>query len=448
MKHPLASGGLIMVGGNMVVNVVNYVYHLIMGRVLGPVDYGVLASLYSLLYLVAVVPGSASVAIVKFISGAKDVNEAASVYIAIKRFIFKLAIAASVVLVLLSPAVAGFLRIDDLKSVVCVSFVLFLSLVTLVNQATSQGLLKFMGVVGPNMVSAVLKLTVGLGLVLLGWSVFGAMAGVVVASVFAYFYSTRFIGKIVQKRKSGEFNLKPFFDYALPVLIQALAFTSLYTTDVILVKHFFSPYEAGIYAALSTLGKIIFFASSPISATMFPIISGRKSRGEPYRKVFFASLAITLLFSAVIVLFYWLFPGIAIGTLYGKAYLAAKSDLVWMGIFILFYTLSFLLVNFSLSLDRTKIIYLPLAAALAQVSAIWFFHGSLLQVIQISLAIAASLFFVSVAYLGYDILRELKHAVSLQRRMTYQRSIHLRRLWRSVLECCYNRLAKLYAKNK
>jgi len=36
-----------------------------------------------------------------------------------------------------------------------------------------------------------------------------------------------------------------------------------------------------------------------------------------------------------------------------------------------------------------------------------------------------------------DILPALKSGVSLQRRMTYQRSIHLRSKLRSVLECCY-----------
>ena len=39
--------------------------------------------------------------------------------------------------------------------------------------------------------------------------------------------------------------------------------------------------------------------------------------------------------------------------------------------------------------------------------------------------------------LSYDILPALKSGVSLQRRMTYQRSIHLRSKLRSVLECCY-----------
>ena len=38
---------------------------------------------------------------------------------------------------------------------------------------------------------------------------------------------------------------------------------------------------------------------------------------------------------------------------------------------------------------------------------------------------------------AYDILPALKSGVSLQRKMTYQRSIHLRNELRSVLECCY-----------
>jgi len=40
---------------------------------------------------------------------------------------------------------------------------------------------------------------------------------------------------------------------------------------------------------------------------------------------------------------------------------------------------------------------------------------------------------------SYDILPALKSGVSLQRRMTYQRSIHLRNELRSVLECCYKK---------
>ena len=385
----------------MIANAVNYLYHLLMGRILGPVEYGVLASLYSVLYLIGIIPISASISIVKFISSAKE-SEIYSVYKSINIFIMKLAIALSIVLLFLSPPVANFLHIDNYWVVVLLSPILLFSLITLVNQAALQGILKFGGTVIPTLISSLIKLILGIVLVVLGWSVFGAMVGVVIGAVFEYIYSSWYIKKYINKTKLHPLSLKPFFIYSFPVLIQALAFTSLFTVDVILVKHFFSPFEAGIYAALSTLGKIIFFAASPIAATMFPIVSGRKARGEAHQKVFLVSLGLTVIMTVAITGFYWLFPDIAIGVLYGSAYLSAKLSLVWMGIFILFYTLSNLLVSYSLSLGNIKVVVFPMLAAFLQVPLLWVFHGSILQVIQISLVLALLMFLSLVFYLGYN----------------------------------------------
>ena len=112
VTHPLFSGSAVMFVGNMGSNVVNYVYHLIMGRLLGPVSYGVLASLYSILYMVSIIPSSASVSIVKFVSSAKD-NELYSVYETIRKLIFKLAIVLSLLMLIVSPVVSKFLHIEN-----------------------------------------------------------------------------------------------------------------------------------------------------------------------------------------------------------------------------------------------------------------------------------------------------------------------------------------------
>jgi len=76
-----------------------------------------------------------------------------------------------------------------------------------------------------------------------------------------------------------------------------------------------------------------------------------------------------------------------------------------MGIFILFYTLSNILVNFSLSLGRIKVVWLPLLAAILQILALWFWHRNLLQVIQVSLVLTMLLFFALAIYLGYNRLQ-------------------------------------------
>lgn len=401
-KNPLFSGSAVMIGGSMLANVVNYAYHLIVGRLLGPVDYGILASLFSILYIVGIVPTSTSIAIVKFISSSKTKKDVSIVYNSINRFVFRASIIIATLTILASPYIAKFLQINNVLLIVLISPILFLSLLTLVNQATSQGLLKFMGFVLPTLVSSLGKLVFGIILIILGFNVFGAMWGIVLGAMFAYFISILFVKNIINNKQKVVYDLKPFLKYSFPVLIQSLAFTSLFTTDIILVKHFLSPFDAGIYAALSTLGKIIFFASSPISAVMFPVIVNKKTKGEKYYKVFWISFFSTLAISSIIVILYYLLPNLAIGILYGRQYLSASVALVWMGIFTLFYTMSILLVNFSLSIGKIKIIVIPVLAAVMQGIFLWYYHANIIQVIQVSSTICILMFLGLSIYLGYN----------------------------------------------
>ncbi len=403
IDHPLFSGSAVMIGGSMIVNVINYIYHLVMGRILGPVNYGVLASLFSILYIVGIVPTSTSVAIVKFVSSGKNPGEVALIYRSIKVLVLKIALGISLLTAAASPVIANFLHIENVMLIILISPILFFSLITLVNQAASQGLLKFMGFVLPNLTASVVKICLGVMLIYLGFSVFGAIVGVLMGGIIAYFVSIPYVRKI---QKAGKFkknyDLKPFLIYSMPVFLQALAFTSIFTTDLILVKHFLAPFDAGIYAALSTLGKIIFFASSPISSVMFPVISGRNAKGENYMKVFWVSLALTFVVSGLAVATYYFFSDLAISILYGKEYLSASADLVWMGFFILVYTLAMLLVNFSLSLGKTRIIIFPVLAAVLQAVLIWVFHSGIREIIQVSLVICILMLFGEAMYLGYN----------------------------------------------
>jgi len=392
----------------MMVNVLSYLYHLVMGRMLGPVEYSVLASLFSVLYLVCVIPTSASVAIVKFISSAADKNEVSIIYQAINRFIYKAALGLSLILVIISPLISRFLFTPNIYMVLLISPISYFTLTTLVNQSSAQGLLKFLGSIGPSLVAAFFKLVGGMFFVFLGWKTFGALAGVLIGILLAYVYSVILIKKYLKIIiKPKKYDLKPFFKYSFPSLLQALAFTSLFTIDVILVKHYFSPFEAGIYSSLSTLGKVIYFAASPIAATMFPIVSGRKAKRQAFKHIFLLSLLITFLSSSVIVIFYYFLPEFAINLLYGSKYLSGASYLVWMGIFVAIYSLDFLLVNFSLSINKVGVVIFPMIAALLQIIGLVIWHNTIFQVLQVSIILSISLFVVLLIYLGYNRVKAL-----------------------------------------
>lgn len=400
-KHPLFSGSFLMIGGSLLANAVNYAYHVVMGRVMGPEVYGALASVFSVLYLVNIVPASTSFAVVKFVSDAKSTKEQNQIYSFVKKLFNTIGLWVGLALILASPLINDFLHLENIWEVLLVAPIFYVSLITLPNQSTMQGLLKFMGVVGPNFASAVSKLVFGLIFVFLGWRVGGAVLGVLAGALIGYLYSVAQVKSLV-KEVPSTFELKKFVNYALPVLVQALAFTAFFTVDVIFAKHYLSAFDAGLYASLSTLGKIIFFAGQPFTGVMFPIVVGRRAKGEKYRHIFYVTFAATAIVSLLVLIFYDLFPNIAIGVLYGEKYLSAANELVWMGWFMSVYTAAYLLINFVLSLGRTKIVVLPMAMVVVQVLAIALNHGSILTIIQMSLASVSVVLVGVLIYLGYN----------------------------------------------
>lgn len=395
------SGTMVMFGGSMGINVINYFYHLIMGRILGPEGYGVLASIFSLLYIVSIVPLSTSISIVKFISSAKNENELAKTYYAIKNFVFKFSIILLIIVILLTPVLTSFLNIEDIVSVLMVGPIMYFSIITLVNQATAQGLLNFVGFVVPNLVSSIGKLILGVALVAFGFLVTGAVGGILIATALGYLASVFAVkNNLKQADISGNFDLKIFLKYSLPVLLQAFAFTALFSVDVLLAKHFLTPVDAGIYAAVSTLGKVIYFATSPISSVMFPIISKKHSKKENINKILLLSLLLTFGISLFVTILYTVFPKIAVGLLFGKTYLSGAINLPLIGLFMIFYSVSYLLVNFFLAIGKTFVVSYPIIASVAQASLIYFrFHNNAREIIEISLWITIALTVILVYFL-------------------------------------------------
>lgn len=392
ISHPLFSGSMVMIFGSNIANLLNYAYHLIMGRLLGPTYYGELAALFSLIGLLGVIPLSFNLVIVKYVSAAKTEQEISSLMNWFSQKVFLFASVVAVFVLVISPFLSFFMRINQLLPFLMVAGAFLFSTLVVFNRAMLQGLLRFNQTVATLILENSTRLILGVIFVLIGLSVNGAMGGLVIAVFVTWLLSVKFTRQYAAQISKKTPQIRPLFFYSVPVFIQSIALTSLYSTDLILVKHYFAPLEAGIYASLSTLGKIIFFGASPVSNVMFPIISRQYSRGENFNKVLFYSFLLTLVIALAVVLVYWLVPAGAISILFGPSYLSASNLLVWFGIFITLLTLSSFIVNFQLSLGRTKVVVLPVLAALAQIMGIGLYHESLWAVITVSITVTAFLF--------------------------------------------------------
>lgn len=401
IDNPLFSGSTIMIVGSTAVSFLNYLFHLALGRMLGPANYGEFAAVISLIVLLGIIPGSLNMVVIKHISIAKDETEVASLIHWFKTKILLASLVFSLIILLSSPAISSFLKIDKGYYLIFVAISFFFSIQSLLNRSILQGLLKFKEMVVSLLLENGVKLLLSIILIYLGFQVGGAITAFVISIIIGWYITNIYLKNHNKQDSKQKIDIKKILLFSFPVLIQTISITSIYSSDVILVKHFFLSHDAGIYAALSTLGKIIFFGAGPIGAVMFPLVSKRHAAGQQYKKIFLYSFLATLLFSICIITTYFLFPAFAIRLLYGSAYLEASSLLVWFGLFVSLFTLSSLLVNYCLSLGQTRVVLLPLFAAILQIILILLFHRALYEVIMVSTIISALLLVSLLIYSSY-----------------------------------------------
>lgn len=390
LSHSFFKAAVWMFVGTGILSVGNYLYHLIMGRMLGPTQYGVLESIISFSYLLSVPLLTFNLIVVKYVSsykGKKDYTSIASFYSYIRKRFLKEGIIFCLVLILLSPLITSFLHLTSpVYSILLVVF-LFVGLFAGLNRGMLQGLSKFSKLAVINAIEATVKLGLAVLLVYLGFNVQGGLVGIIIATIGVYFIANFFI------RETRVSKPKPFLDkhlvgkYFILVFFTMLSLTSLFTTDVLLARHFLVGELAGYYAALSVLGKVVFFAVSPICLVMFPFISEIHSRGEKYWRILLISLVLTALGAAFITLIYYLFPSTIVMLLFGNKYIAIAGYIGLFGVFISLYSVCYLLANFYLSIHKVVPAYFVGCAAILQILGIIIFHQDILQIIYVDLAV-------------------------------------------------------------
>jgi len=395
-----------MIVGSNIANAFAYVYHLIIGRILGPSGYGELAAIINLVGLMSVTFSFLGLVIVKFVSKSKE-KDLTPFFNWVKRRTLIAATIVGVLMFVLTPFLAKFLN-SSIPPVLLAGPIIFVYFVGYIYRSFLQGRLEFGKVVITSNFDLLGRLVLGVAFVYIGLGVFGGVLGVFISSLSSLILVIFFLRKYLKNEKEEKpfSNGKAVWVYSIPIFIMSISTNSMYMSDVILAKHFFDPHLSGIYASLSTLGRIIFYGTAPVAAVMFPLIAKSIAKKDNYVKIFYLSLLLTLLLCLGVLGIYYLFPQFVIGMLYGTGYLEGSSYLVSFGAFMTVFTINSLILNYFLSRDITKPVYLSLAASVAQIGIIWFYHSSILQVVGASLTVSLVLLVLLVIYLAYEGSRE------------------------------------------
>jgi O-antigen/teichoic acid export membrane protein len=324
---------------------------------LGPVSYGILATLTSIIYIFSVPTNSIQTVIARYAAKYNINNDYGKIKAMFKDMIKKAgfaALLAFIVYLIVSIFIKEYVKIPYLLLVIT-GIYLFGAFISPAGIGILQGMKKFWAWGWNSIFNSIIKIIISVILVFLGFEAYGPILGFllgVFASLVIIFPS---IKEVIHANEENV-KISLFSKNDFPLLLAVFVITLMYTLDIIFAKIFFSPEIAGRYSVISMIGKMIFFASSSISSAMFPLSSEKffrdsRDKAPDIAKKTFIVIGLLCLVSAIASI---LCPEFIIKLLFGSSYLQFSKLLIFdIGAFSLI-ALTNTIVLYKLSINELK----------------------------------------------------------------------------------------------
>jgi O-antigen/teichoic acid export membrane protein len=385
----------------MTVNALSYVFHLLMTRKLGVDSYGELYSLLALLTLFSVPTTVITMVVVRYAAEFRALDDHARLGALASWILRRTAMAAVAIIALgfvLQGPLSAYLRLTDSRSVVAAAALLALSIVCPTIRGILQGIEAFQQFAISTLIDGFGRVLFGVAFVYAGWGVHGALLGQAVAMILGVGYTWYALRARVQRVDGPlRLDLRRLAQTSAGITIAMLALSVLASADLLLVKHFFSPYEAGMYSAVSLVGKVLLFAIGFVPTIVLPKATARVARGEsPVSVVLQAAAAMAVLCACGLGVLLFV-PSFAVRVMSGTAFLGAVPYVFVYGVAMSMLGAVTVVVNYKIGLHRFDFLVPLVAVAILEPIAITLVHASLWDVVRVVvighlLALATSLY--------------------------------------------------------
>ena len=381
------------------VNGGNYLYNLVLGRLLGPAQFADAAVLITFLLVLSFIAMTYQLVTAKF-----SVLLDNSVFRNFITIVYKQAFIVGVVLGLLIIVFAEQLMalFNTSSSTMFMIFGCGVPLYFLmsVNRGAFQGkkAYKSLSITYQAEMLSRLLITIGLILVFNIQSSAVIAVGILLSFVFGLFpFKAKQLNfkKTVALESKYSKQIKNFF---LLTAFYELTQIIINNSDILLVKHYFDPYEAGLYASLALIGRIVYFIAWMFVMLLLPAVVELKKEGKETASVLFKYVGYIAVISIVIVVTCVSFPELIINLLFGEQYVT-MAPLLWKyAIATSMFAISNIFAYYYLSLDKYVPVIISGVFGMLQMVLVIFYHDSLEQVVHMQIVAMALLLAIQLVF--------------------------------------------------
>ncbi|MDA0177599.1 oligosaccharide flippase family protein [Mesoflavibacter profundi] len=387
----------------LIINGGNYLYNLLLGRLLGPSQFADAAVLITFLLVLSFVAMTFQLATAKF-----SVVLQSQV---LQNFISKVYKYASIIGISFGLLIIVFAKQLQLLFNTSTSsmFTIFgigvpIYFLMSVNRGFYQGKKAYKSLSLTYQLEMLSRLLITLGLIF----VLNIQSSVVIAIGILLSFG---FGLVPFKSKYFTFKKVEILDQKLSKqVIRFFVITAFYeltqiiinNSDILLVKHYFDSYQAGLYASLALIGRIVYFIAWMFVMLLLPEVVQLKKDGKSTAPILFKYIMYIAIIASVIIIACALFPKLAILMLFGDSYLAI-APLLWKyalatGLF----AISNIFAYYYLSLDKYIPVILSAIFGVLQVVLIVIYHSNLQEVVYMQIITMVLLLIVQVTFFITD----------------------------------------------
>ncbi|MBQ4914669.1 oligosaccharide flippase family protein [Maribacter sp. MMG018] len=383
----------------LLVNGGNYVYNLLLGRILGPAAFSEAALLITLLLVLSFLGMTFQLATAKF-----SVLFSNTDWEAFQQLMYRYALAFGVVIgVLLFVFAENLQQIFHTESNVLfktfaigVPLYFFMS----VNRGKYQGAQDFKNLSVTYQAEMWSRLAITLLLLLFVplQPAFSISLGIAVSFLFGLVPANFNLATLAKKITLPKAHKKKVWSFLILTACYELTQIVINNSDILLVKHYFDAADAGLYSSLALIGRVVYFVAWMFVMLLLPTVVQKQKDGEATAPILIKYISYIGTLSLSIVLCCAIFPKFIVQIMFGEAYLS-MAPLLWQyALATSLYAVSNIFAYYFLSLDKYIPVIISGLLGCTQVILIMFFHNSLFIVVQVQIIAMVALLVVQLLY--------------------------------------------------
>lgn len=399
-------GGGILIITSVVANFFNFLYNAYLGRVVSVEEFGLVTLIGSFLYLSQVPLGSLAKTVTyrtAYLLGQYK-TPVKEFWIAVRKNAIKFALIVSGIWLLAAPIIAEFFNTGSLTPILIFTPVWFIGTLWAVDSAFLSGSMRFGVLALIVSTEAISKFVFSYLFVQVGLSEY------VYASVPLSMGISLMLGwTAVQRSKTVKVNLDLKTAYHFPKkfylasIFTLLSTATFLTIDVLLAKHFLGPVQAGQYALLSLVGKMIFFIGNLFTQFTVPFVSRAEGAGKKSHSLFYTILTATTLAAVSGFVIVGLFGHITVPILLGEKTQVILPYLPRYSLAMVYFTVAMAIVIYHQVKRQYVFPTLALLISAVQVIGVMFYHEGIDQIVTVVLSVSVlSVSLVSLTHVFYS----------------------------------------------